>query len=48
MVKLALLKASQMQMYRPLMYNCHGVSFFGKTLSPKVIQRWQQHPYAKF
>ncbi|KAH8884663.1 hypothetical protein GQ53DRAFT_386984 [Thozetella sp. PMI_491] len=27
-VKLALLIASKMQMYRPIMYNCHGVTFF--------------------
>jgi hypothetical protein len=28
-VKILLLKASKVMQYRPIMYNCHGVAFFG-------------------
>lgn len=36
-VKLALVKASKIEKYRGVMYNCHGVSFFCKSLPEKDV-----------
>jgi len=43
-VKLALVKASKIDLYREIQYNCHGISFFGKSALALVLTGFETDP----